>query len=83
MPLDSINTNDTSCWTGGHLGFHGPRPGDSIGFNVSVGDDDNEGDNYLLLFCPTHSNSFLAWDGSSQNWNLFSEQDWGTLYLLP
>lgn len=83
IPLDSINTNDTSWWTGGHPGFRRPRPGDSTGFNVTVGDDDNGGDSYLLPVCPAHTNSYLAWDGSSQNWNFFSEQDWGILYLLP
>ncbi len=83
IPLDSISTNDTSWWTGGHPGFRRPRPGDSIGFNVGVGDDDNGGDGYLLPFCPAHSNSYLAWDGNSLNWSIFNEQDWGILYFLP
>src|SRR5438874_852876 len=49
IPLDSINTMDTSWFTGGtpDNGFRRPQPGDTIGFNVSVGDDDNGGLSYF------------------------------------
>ncbi|MGH9867396.1 MAG: hypothetical protein ACREAA_04420 [Candidatus Polarisedimenticolia bacterium] len=38
IALDSINTHDTNPWTGGTPGFDRPRPGDTIGFNVAVGE---------------------------------------------
>ena len=75
--LDSINTHDTSPGTGGSPGFRRPQPGDMIGFNVTVGDDDIGGESY------NHPNSYIAWDGSSSNWSAFDELAWGTLYLVP
>jgi cellulose/xylan binding protein with CBM9 domain len=75
--LDSINTHDTSPATGGSPGFRRPQPGDVVGFNVCVGDDDIGGESY------NHPNSFIAWDGSSTNWSAFDELAWGNLYLVP
>ena len=77
IPLSSINTHDTSPWTGGSPGFRRPQPGDMIGFNVGVGDDDIGGESY------NYPNSYIAWDGSGPNWNAFDEPAWGTLYLVP
>src|SRR5215470_11465060 len=49
VPLDSINTMDTSWFTTFFpaTGSRPPQPGDIIGFNVAVGDDDNGGLSYL------------------------------------
>jgi hypothetical protein len=83
IPLDSINTIDTSFFTGGdpNAGFRRPIPGDTIGFNVTVGDDDNGGDSYLRSEPGVHTDSYIAWDGSSLNWFFAAEQDWGSLYF--
>jgi Carbohydrate family 9 binding domain-like len=85
IPLDSINTIDTSFFTDGDpsAGFRKPSPGDTIGFNVTVGDDDNGGDSYLRSEPGVHTDNYIAWDGSSLNWNAGAEQDWGSLYLAP
>jgi Carbohydrate family 9 binding domain-like len=42
IPLTSINTIDTSWWSYyfPNSGFRPPQPGDTIGFNVAVGDDE-------------------------------------------
>ena len=77
ISFDSINTHDTSPWTGGTPGFRRPEPGDQIGFNVTVGDDDSGGGSYA------YPNSYIAWDGSRSNWYVFDETAWGTLYLAP
>ena len=91
VSLDSINTSDTSWWTFGSpdAGFRRPQPGDIIGFNVAVGDDDNGGCSYVRNFCsdpipnPLRSDSFTAWDGRSVGWGVTNEEDWGNLYLAP
>lgn len=83
IPLSSINTHDTSPWTGGTPGYRPPQPGDTIGFNVTVGDDDSGGDSYERTDLNPNPNSYLAWDGSSAGWYVFDETAWGTLYLLP
>jgi hypothetical protein len=81
IPFSSINTHDTSPETGGTPGFRPLQPGDTIGFNVTVGDDD--------CGCSTFDNSYpypngyIAWDGSSPNWFFADETAWGTLYLAP
>ena len=77
IPLNSINTHDTSPWTGGTPGYRRAEPGDEIGFNVAVGDDDIGGGTY------DYPNSFIAWDGSSSAWYVFDESAWGTLWLAP
>jgi hypothetical protein len=64
-----------------------PSSGSSIGFNVTVGDDDNGGFPYNDLFVggpivePT--DTYGAWDGSSANWFDRREDDWGTLHFAP
>jgi hypothetical protein len=78
IPLSSINTHDTSPWTGGTPGFRPPQPGDAIGFNVTVGDQDVHGRGDY-----DYPNGYIAWDGSSPNWYVFDETAWGTLYLQP
>jgi len=85
IPLDSINTIDTLFFTGGdpNGGFRRPSPGDTIGFNVTVGDDDNGGDGYLRSEPGVHTDGYIAWDGSSPNWDVLLEQDWGSLYFSP
>jgi hypothetical protein len=64
-------------------GFRRPQPGDTIGFNVAVGDDDNGGPSYLRTEPADHTDSFTAWDGRSIGWYVFAERDWGNLYLAP
>ncbi len=83
IPLNSINTHDTSPWTGGTPGFRRPQPGDTIGFNVTVGDDDSGGESYQRTDLVPNPNSYIAWDGSSANWFFADESAWGTLYLAP
>ena len=85
IPLDSINTIDTSFYTGGNLnaGFRRPSAGDTIGLNVTVGDDDNGGDSYIRSEPGVHTDGYIAWDGSSLNWDAAAEQDWGSLYFAP
>lgn len=81
IPLDMINTHDTSIESGGTPGFRRREPGDVIGFNVGMGDNDTGGGGY---FGPgNRSNSYIAWDGSSLNWVYYKEEDWGRLYLAP
>jgi len=85
VPLNSINTIDTSWFSNlfpGN-GFRLPQPGDVIGFNVAVGDDDNGGLSYVRGEPAPHSDSFTAWDGRRNGWYVFSEADWGNLYLAP
>lgn len=71
----------------GPAGEASPSSGSSIGFNVTVGDDDNGGLPYNDLFVggpivqPT--DSYGAWDGSSPNWKHSREIDWGTLHFVP
>jgi Carbohydrate family 9 binding domain-like len=85
ISLDSINTIDTSWWSYYFQqgGYRRPQPGDTIGFNVAVGDDDNGGDSYLRSTPAAHSDSFTAWDGRSVGFYIGAEQDWGNLYLAP
>lgn len=85
ISLDSINTIDTSWWSYyfPQSGFRRPQPGDTIGFNVAVGDDDNGGDSYARSEPAPNSDSFTAWDGRSVGWYVFNELDWGNLYLAP
>jgi len=85
IPLDSINTIDTSWFSSlfPGSGFRRPQPGDIIGFNVGVGDDDNGGASYLRTEPGANTDSFTAWDGRSVGWYVFAERDWGTLYLAP
>lgn len=81
IPLNMINTHDTSEWTGGTPGFAPPQPGDTIGFNIAVGDNDTGPGGYVVG--GDQSDSFTAWDGSSPNWGIYFEQDWGSLYFAP
>jgi len=85
VPLTSINTIDTSWFSNPFpgFGFRQPQPGDIIGFNVAVGDDDNGGPSYLRSEPAAHSDSFTAWDGRRDGWYVLSESDWGNLYLAP
>jgi hypothetical protein len=85
VPLDSINTIDTSWFYYFLSGdwFSAPQPGDIIGFNVAVGDDDNGGLSYVRSEPAAHTDSFTAWDGRSVGWYVFAESDWGNLYLAP
>jgi hypothetical protein len=85
IPLTSINTLDTSWFSKPFpgSGFRAPQPGDIIGFNVAVGDDDNGGPGYLRGEPAPHTDSFTAWDGRSLGWYVFAERDWGNLYLAP
>jgi hypothetical protein len=78
IPFRSINTHDTSPWTGGTPGFRLPQPGDTLGFNVTVGDQDVPGAGSY-----DYPNGYIAWDGNSANWSVFDEKAWGTLYLAP
>jgi hypothetical protein len=70
--------------------FRRPHPGDSIGFNISVSDDDNGragddplNDSYLRTDLARNPSSYTAWDGSSPNWYYADEDAWGTLYFAP
>jgi hypothetical protein len=85
IPLSAINTIDTSWFSNPFPGpgFRPPQPGDIIGFNVAVGDDDNGGLSYLRSEPAAHTDSFTAWDGRRVGWYVFSESDWGNLYLAP
>ena len=85
VPLDSINTLDTSWFSSAFpaSGFRRPQPGDIIGFNVAVGDDDNGGLSYLRTEPAPHTDSYTAWDGRSVGWFVYAESDWGKLYLAP
>jgi hypothetical protein len=85
IPLDSINTSDTSWFSGGFPGasFRRPQPGDFIGFNVAVGNDDNGGLSYARTEPGPHKDTYTAWDGRSVGWFVFAESDWGKLYLAP
>lgn len=85
VPLSSINTLDTSWFSSAfpHFGFRPPQPGDIIGFNVSVGDDDNGGPSYARGEPAPHTDSYTAWDGRSVGWFVFAERDWGNLYFAP
>lgn len=85
VPLSSINTIDTSWFSTPYpgIGFRAPQPGDTIGFNVAVGDDDNGGPSYLRSEPAPHTDSYTAWDGRSVGWYVYAERDWGNLYLDP
>jgi hypothetical protein len=85
IPLDSINTIDTSWFSGALPGsnFRRPQPGDFIGFNVAVGNDDNGGLSYARTEPAPHKDTYTAWDGRSVGWFVFAESDWGKLYLAP
>lgn len=85
IPLSSINTIDTSWFSSPFpgVGFRAPQPGDIIGFNVAVGDDDNGGPSYLRSQPAPHTDSYTAWDGRSVGWYVYAERDWGNLYLAP
>jgi hypothetical protein len=74
--LDSINTLDSST----EIGFRRPQPGDAIGFNVTVADDDHGGASYLE---DPLGSTYLAWDGSSPSWDYSNESHWGTLVFAP
>jgi len=72
--------------------FRRPQPGDTIGFNVTVGDDDSGrqpgnpdpfADSYNRTDLVPNPSSYLAWDGSSLNWYYADESAWGTLYFAP
>jgi len=72
--------------------FRRPQPGDSIGFNVTVGDDDSGRqpgsddpwqDGYNRTDLVPNPSSYTAWDGSSANWFYADETAWGTLYFAP
>ena len=72
--------------------FRRPHPGDSIGFNVTVGDDDSGRqpgsddpfqDSYIRTDLVPNPSSYTAWDGNSFNWDVTDETAWGTLYLAP
>ncbi len=81
VPLAMINTEDTSDWSGGTAGrFRRLQPGDTIGFNVAVGDNDT-GEGSYLVPGGARTSSYLAWDGSSLKWSVWREEDWGRLYL--
>lgn len=85
IPLSSINTIDTSWFSSPFpgSGFQRPQPGDIIGFNVAVGNDDNGGLSYARSTPGPHHDSYTAWDGRSVGWYVFAERDWGNLYLAP
>ena len=72
--------------------FRRPQPGDSIGFNVVVEDDDSGRqpgnpdpfqDSINRTDLVPNPSSYTAWDGSSPNWYYADEEAWGTLYLAP
>jgi hypothetical protein len=72
--------------------FRRPQPGDTIGFNITVGDDDcgrQPGsdnlweDSWSRTDLVPNPSSYLAWDGSSLNWDYSDESAWGKLYLAP
>lgn len=70
--------------------FRRPQPGDTIGFNITVGDDDNGrsgddpfNDSYLRTDLIPNPSSYTAWDGSSPNWFYSDEEAWGTLHFAP
>jgi len=70
--------------------FRRPQPGDSIGFNIAVADDDSGrsgddpfNDSYNRTDLNPNPSSYTAWDGSSANWYYADEAAWGTLYFAP
>ena len=72
--------------------FRRPQPGDTIGFNVVVADDDSGRqpgnddpwqDSINRTDLPHNPSSYTAWDGSSLNWWYADELAWGTLYFAP
>jgi hypothetical protein len=79
IPLSSINTIDTSWFSSPFpgSGFRRPQPGDIIGFNAAVGNDDNGGLSYARSTPGAHQDSYTAWDGRSVGWYVFAERDWG------
>ncbi|MHC1765233.1 MAG: sugar-binding protein [Verrucomicrobiia bacterium] len=95
IPLDIINTHNNLFWDDNLIPiepslivYRPPQPGDVIGFNVFVGDNDS-GRSYAD---PTGvGDSFLAWDGNggvdesgNSLWGgPFVEPDWGNLYFAP
>ncbi|MBT6630985.1 MAG: hypothetical protein HOB49_28470 [Gemmatimonadetes bacterium] len=78
VALSSIDTQDGP-------GTSVPGPGSTIGFNVTVGDDDNGGvpynDSGTDFVDPT--DSYGAWDGDADGWSHRREDDWGSLYFAP
>lgn len=61
-----------------------PGPGSSVGFNITVGDDDNGGKGYNVgTGAEEPADSYGAWDGNSTSWKVNREDDWGTLYFEP
>ncbi|NIM99729.1 MAG: hypothetical protein GTO24_17135 [candidate division Zixibacteria bacterium] len=76
IALGSIDTQDGE-------GEAPPGPGSSVGFNVTVGDDDNGGLPYNWDPESDGSDSYGAWDGSWDTWWYAREDDWGSLYLEP
>jgi len=85
IALSSIDTKDGD-------GEESPGPESSVGFNVTVGDDDNGGLPYDYVFDPEQgfiidhvepTDSYGAWDGRSSGWLVSQEDDWGTLYFAP
>jgi len=69
-----------------------PGPGSSVGFNVTVGDDDNGGFPYDMVLMPDGefaidhvepTDCYGAWDGRSSGWYAHREDDWGLLYFAP
>jgi len=72
--------------------FRRPHPGDSIGFNVVVADDDsgrqpgnpdNTADSINRTDLSPNPSSYTAWDGNSKDWYYADEAAWGTLYFAP
>jgi hypothetical protein len=85
IALSSIDTEDG----GGEVP---PGPGSYVGFNITVGDDDNGGFPYDVVFDPEQgfiidhvepTDGYGSWDGRSVGWLVSTEDDWGTLYFAP
>ena len=66
IPLTSIDTEDGP-------GVTHPAPGDQIGLNISVNDDDDGGP----------KEHYGIWSTSPDNWQWNRESDWGRLYFSP
>ena len=77
IPLSSIDAIDGPEYAS-------PGPGDTIGFNVAVADDDNGGAPYNTDTPEDLVDSFGFWDGSwEQIAVIYSEENWGSLHFLP
>ncbi|MEW6753912.1 MAG: sugar-binding protein [Candidatus Latescibacterota bacterium] len=71
IPLSSIDAESGA-------GVRAARSGDTLGFNITVGDDDSGGAPY-----EHPDDGYGAWSGRAEGWYYAAESDWGRLHLSP